>query len=101
MMKDKREKWISDVFNSLQGSRRAQPPEDLFGRLEQRLWKMPEAKVRPLLPWRLAAVAAVLLLTLNVLALQQFSQSPHYQSEEWGEERLADPALISNYKLYE
>lgn len=97
-MKEDREKWITDVFNSLAKSKRAKPSEDLFGRLEQQLFTPPDAKILPISQWRIAAAATVLLLFLNVFALQQSTQSP--TSDGFGETSPV-AALISNYKLYD
>ena len=100
-MEEKKQKWVSEVFKSLEGSKRAQPPEDLLGKLEKELFHPSTAKVLPLPQWRMAAVAAVLLLLLNVFALQQFSQATDYQGSELGQSEVVRDKLISNYKLYE
>lgn len=100
MNKDDKQKWIDDVFDSMQGSRRAKPSPELFGKIETEI-DAPEARVIPMYQWRLTAAAAVLLLVLNVFALRQVAESNALNTGEWVVERTSNQQLISNFKIYE
>lgn len=66
------EKWIDDVFESLEGIERAKPASELFSMITARL-ERPETKVIPLFWVRAAAVAAVVLISFNIYCLKSFS----------------------------
>ena len=97
-MKREKEKWIDDVFNSLEGSKRAVPSPHLFSKIEKSLFES-EAKIIPLGNYRLAVAAAILLLTTNILAIYQYTQSSSISSPELINENTE--SLISDYKLYD
>lgn len=98
-MEDK-DKWIEDVFNSMEGSSRARPNSDLFERIEGQL-NAPEAKFVPLRQWGLTAAAAILVLVINLFALRQFTQSNEFNTSEMVVSGASSQELISNYKIYE
>ena len=99
-MKNDKEKWIGEVFNSMQGSRRAKPAPDLFAKIESRL-QAPEARIIPMMQIKIAAVAAVLLLVLNTIVLQEIVTTNQEKTSQALEEYQGDHSLISNYKIYE
>lgn len=99
-MKDDKEQWIEDVFDSLKGSKRAKPNDDLFARIETEI-ESPDTKVIPLRQLRMIAAAAIVLLTLNIGALLQYTQSQKSNYENQVTESSHQTSLISDYKLYE
>lgn len=100
MMKKDKENWMEDVLGSLKGSKRAQPNPGLFARIESQI-ETPEAIVIPITQWRLAAAAAILLLMLNVFAIQKYIQTYNLKTNELVVDANADQQLISNYNPYE
>ncbi len=94
-----KEKWIDSVFESLEGSQRAKPQTDLFAAIESQL-DAPEAKIIPVAQWRAGVAAAIIILVLNVFALQQFNQNRSLIQKGPLMEEDAGESLISNYKLY-
>ena len=98
-MDNDQEKWKDEVLASLQGSKRAEPDEALFARIEQEL-AAEEVRVIPMTFLRVAAVAAVLILGLNILGLLQVSQNQSLAVNETvsTEEQTQ---LWLNYNLYE
>lgn len=99
-MVDDREKWIKGVFESLEGMEKAVPDVKLYSKIEEDLFDG-EVHVISFQSLRIAAVAAVILITLNILVLQQYKDTtaqnqqdiPYYESNHHG--------LVSNYKIYE
>lgn len=98
MEKDK-EKWMNDVLDSVQGSRRAKPHPELFAKIEAAVYA-PQSKVIPIRQWRLFAAAAVCLLMLNIFALRKYAQS-NVSAKEWLVENSVEETIISTYQLYE
>ena len=97
-MNDNKEKWIQDVFDSLEGSKRATPPSHLLSKIEQNL-VAPEAKIIPMSNYRIAVAAAVVLLVMNVFVMYQYAQT----STNSFPESMTDntESLITDYKLYD
>ena len=96
-MKSDKDKWVNEVLGSLEGSKRAVPPPDLFARINQKIAR-PEAKIVPIGSYRLAAAAAVLLLVLNVWVLAQYAQTGALTSNE--QVTVNSESLISDFNLY-
>ncbi|RMD72503.1 MAG: hypothetical protein D6818_06360 [Bacteroidetes bacterium] len=91
-----KEKWIEEVLHSMDDAARAQPPADLFARIEARIES--EGKVRSLRIGRWQAIAAaVLILLLNVLALRQAMRSNATATDA----RLYQAHLVNDLKIYE
>lgn len=100
MMKDDKEKWMEEVFDSMKGSERARPNPELYARIENQL-DDPEAKVIPMRQWSFAVAAAILVLVLNVFVLRQFTQNNALNTNEMVVSNTSSQSLISNYKIYE
>ena len=98
-MTEDKEKWIKDVFDSLQGSQRARPADDLFARIEREI--NADAKIIPIYQWRAAAAAAAVILCLNIFAMQQYAQNNAMDSKELMANGVADQQPISNFNIYE
>ncbi len=91
------EQWINDVLGSMKGSRRAQPQTTLFAQIQHQLDK-PEARIISARQWRVAAAAAILLLSLNGFALRAYVQST---STEIAQEQRSSEQLLSDFSIYE
>ena len=98
-MTEEKEKWIKEVFDSLQGSQRAKPADDLFARIEREI--NAGAKIIPIYQWRAAAAAAAAILCLNIFAMQQYVQNNATDNKELMANGVADQQLISNFNIYE
>lgn len=95
-MKDK-EQQFDDILNSMKGSKRAKPRQDLFAAIQSEIQK-PIVKVLTMSQIRAVAAVGLLLVTLNVYAFSSF-----YTDESLSENELVenDESLISNYQIYE
>lgn len=98
-MKNNKEKYITEVFDSLKGSKRAKPNPNLFAKIENRIFGE-EAKIIPITQWRMAAAAAVVILAMNIFAIQNFSQNNQKGTGGIITEE-SNQVLISNYNLYD
>tara|TARA_R110002049_G_scaffold307084_1_gene506739 strand:+ start:5264 stop:5563 length:300 start_codon:yes stop_codon:yes gene_type:complete len=99
-MKDEKEKWIEDIFDSMKGSSRAEVPGDLFAKIQQEI-KKDEPKVKPLFQWKYVAAAAVVLIFINLTSVFMYTQkSKLLQNETRNTEVYSEP-LISTYQIYE
>lgn len=100
-MKEDKDKWVDDVFDSMKGHQRAKPKPQLFARIEDKL-DASETKMIPMRQWKYTSVAAALLLVLNTFALQQFTKNKELNAGEMVVSTDdSSQLLISNYKLYE
>ncbi len=99
MMENDKEKWIEEVFESIQGSKRAKPSPGLFAKIEAQI-DNPDAVIIPMFQRRVAAAAAILLLALNVFALRQYMQQDSVLSNESVAMEMPNQQLISNYNIY-
>ena len=93
-----KEKWIDNIMESLEGSERARPDDALFDKIEQRVMH-PETRIIPLGRVRVAAVAAVLLLMINGLVINEY-----LTNDVTDDINLAEVGdgydLLSNYEIY-
>lgn len=99
-MEEDKNKWINEVFNSLEGSSRATPDPGLFDKIEAGL-ATPEARVVPLRQWKWAAMAASILLFLNIWTVRQYLGQDNFDGNGVSMELEADQQLISNYSIYD
>ena len=99
-MQEDKEKWIDDVLGSLKGSQRAKPNPLLYAKIENQL-DAPEIKIIPMRQWAYAITAAILVLVINVFAIQQFTQNNELDAGEMVVLETSSQSLISNYKIYE
>ena len=99
-MKDDKDKWIENVFDSMKGSKRAKPSHELFAKIEHQI-NAPEAKTISMRQWSYTVAAAVLVLVLNVFALRQITQSNELNAGEMIVSDASSQSLISNYNIYE
>ena len=99
-MQNEKDTWIDEVMESMEGSERARPGEDLFSRIERQLDEGSTLDFRKG-QWRMLAAAAILLLILNVFVVLQFSQDTRSRSQEVTAENGVSHSLVSDYNLYE
>ena len=97
-MKNEKEIWIDDIFESLEGSDRALPPSHLFSKIEQNL-TVSESNIIPLMNYRMAIAASFLLLVMNIAAMYQHTQTISNPSSELINNDTE--SLISDFNLYD
>ncbi len=96
-MNEEKEQWMEDVFQSMKGSRRAQPRPTLLAKIENQI---AAAKMIPLQKWRYAVAAAALLLFVNVAALLIYQNTGEARSEVAAADAYSE-SLISSFQIYE
>ena len=97
-MNEEKEQWMEDVFQSMKGSRRAQPRPALLAKIERQI---DAAKMIPLQKWRYAVAAAALLLFVNVAALLIYNQNSGEARSEVAAADAYSESLISSFQIYE
>lgn len=95
---DNKDKWIKNVLNSMSGSKRATPNWSLHDRIEESIY-FSNKKIVPIQIWKRYAVAASLILALNVSTIYYSYQyttasNPIVQADD--QERL-----FTSYQIYE
>lgn len=97
----KNDKWIEEIFDSLEGIKRAKPDINLYATIENQLFSE-ESKVIPINRLRIAAVAAILILLINVISLKVYTYSSNSANTvESQTSNNYNQQLISNFKIYE
>ncbi len=96
-MNQNKENEISAILESMKGSQRAKPSMDLFAKIEREI-NSADTLIIPLRQLKWAAAAAILLLIVNGLTMQQ-----HYnhQKAKSVAEFAEGESIISNYTLYD
>ena len=97
----KNEKWTEEIFDSLEGMKRAKPDINLYNKIENQLFSE-ESKVIPINRLRFAAVAAIFILLVNVISLKVYINSSNSNpTVESQTSNNYNQQLISNFKIYE
>jgi len=100
-MKEDKDKWIEQVFASVEGSQRAKPDADLFAKIEKGIDDSKTIMVS-FVQWRIAIAAAIVILVLNVFVMkQQYAQSNTLDGRQYVNNEITDQEFISSYKIYE
>ncbi len=86
------ENWTNDALNSLESIQKAVPSDDLLGRV---MAKLPSTNVLPKWQLRIAAVAVILLIALNIYV---FENAP---IETIGQPANEHVTLIKDFTLYQ
>lgn len=94
-MKD--ENWIDEVMESMEGKKHVIPNADLYSKIESRIYS--DKKTIPLNRVIISIAAAILLLLVNGLLLNQNMKPNNNQSEL--NSINSEMSLISNFNLYE
>ncbi|MEO1436183.1 MAG: hypothetical protein AAFV80_11655 [Bacteroidota bacterium] len=97
-----KDQWAEDIFQSMKGHQKAQPRNDLFQAIEDKVYGQ-STKVLPIFQITSMAVAVILLLVINTLALHQMNQNTVVETAltQPQLEPVEGFQLISNYKIYE
>lgn len=99
-MKNEKEKWMEEVFQSMKGSQRAKPSAELFAHIQNRIAN-PEAKPVPMYQWKSALAAAAVILLINITALFYYSQQEGLFYENTSVTDAYHESFISTYQIYE
>lgn len=78
---DKKQQWADEVLNSLEGIKRAIPKDDLLGEIITRIPNKKESEIIPLKHIRWIAVAASVVIMVNVYALRLQKNSSNNTEE--------------------
>ena len=98
-MKQKADKWVDEVMNSLEGSQRATPPVGLLDKIEAQL-SVPGAKRIPLRSLRWLAAAAIALLFVNLFSLRM-TQANQPTTADGATISEDSDRIVPTYNLYE
>lgn len=92
-MNSEKEDWVGKKLKSIEGISRAMPDRDLIHRIEQQLDfnKFKIVSIRKII---LTAVAVLLLLLVNIVAINQYLSKKNIHTEE------TDTNLIIDYTIY-
>lgn len=98
-MIDENEEWIESVFLSMEGSQRAKPPRELFGKIQTQIL---EYKIVPLYQIRYAFAGAFVILVLNTFALHLFFQDTKKVDYDVKISSVDNSeVIISDYQIYD
>ena len=89
--------WVNDVFQSIEGIKRATPSVDLFDKINSKLPAKNKTKVISLKKLSWVAAVACFLIALNVFTLKTELNTASNSAYT----NLYDTALLNDYKLYE
>lgn len=94
---NKNEQWANEVLHSLDGMQKATPKVDLFDKIMTQLPQEKKAKIIPLRKLRWAAVAASIIIGVNVYVfssgMNQAGQNTATTATEY--------QLVTDYSLYD
>lgn len=99
-IKNEKEEWIEDVFQSMKGSQRAKPNSNLLAKIDEKIASS-STNVIPLTQWRYAAAAAVLVLLINTSALFYYGKQNEVPYNEVPITGTYSQPLINTYQIYE
>ncbi|MBQ4821886.1 hypothetical protein [Aquimarina sp. MMG016] len=98
-MNDSKKKWMEDVFQSMKGSQRAKPQQELFAKINNQ-FKLEKTEVVPLHQWRYTAAVAIFLLLMNSTALIYYNLNRQVDYDYATFEDTYKESLISSYQIY-
>lgn len=102
-MSSEKEKWLEEVFNSMEGSQRARPRPELLAKIENQIGDS-KANVIALPQLRKYAAAAAVLLLINASALMYYIQNQDLSSQNIAalnvDADLYDESYINSFQLY-
>lgn len=94
------EKWTEEVLNSMRGSKAVPPSRDLFMDIQKRI-ENPKVRMIPL-PQRIMAIAAaILLLAINVFAMNSYGFFENSSTAMTSGQTSERVELMSDFKIYE
>ena len=92
-----KEKWADEVLHSMDGLRRAEPADDLFDKILDKIAEKKQAVIIPLKRLRWLAAAACLIIGLNIYVFSIGMRSS--QKENTSESQNIE--LLTDFSLYE
>lgn len=99
MNKDK-EKWIEEVFESMEGSQRAKPSPMLFTKIKERI-DSSNSKVAPIYQWSNYAAAVAVVFLVNICALISYNRNEVLPNSNVAAVDMYDEPLITSFQIYE
>ena len=100
-MKDSdQEKWIENVFSSMQDIKRAQPRTEVYTTIMQQ-WDSRDTQIISMAQLRWIAAAAIGVLLLNVFAMRSYTQQQQSDNLGIAIEKHTSQILISSFNMYE
>ena len=99
-MNDEKQEWMENVFQSMKGSQRAKPENELLAKIQKRIGGL-ETRVVSMRQVKYVAAAAVLILLMNTTTLVYFNQQKQMDEEEIAIETNYGESLISSFQIYE
>lgn len=93
------DKWMENIFHSMEGSQRAKAPSNLFAKIEGQIASS-NIKVVPRQTLRYAAIAASLILILNVGVIFIHHQKHKTQEMSKVPQNSDHNTLISSFPIY-
>jgi len=98
-MKEENNKWIEDVFQSMNGSRKAKVNPALFAKIEDRI-SASEIEIIPVFGWKQYAAAAVIILAMNTITMINYSKSIKSNDQDIVAIGSNNQALMTTYQIY-
>jgi len=98
-MKEENNKWIEDVFQSMNGSRKANVNPALFAKIEDRILAS-EVAIIPAFGWKQFAAAAAIILALNTITMINYNKSIKSNDQDIAAIESNNQTLISTYQIY-
>ena len=97
-MDKSKEKWLQDVFTSMQGSQRAMPNPELLAKINTQ-FNDQNAIISFWHHWKYASIAAVFVLFINSTALIYYTKYKA-KTENIASLNAYNKSLISSYQIY-
>jgi len=91
-----KEKWADEVLHSMDGLRRAEPADDLFDKILDKIAEKKQAVIIPIKRLRWLAAAACLVIGLNIYVFSIGMKSS--QKENTSESQSIE--LLTDFSLY-
>lgn len=93
---DKKEQWVNEVLQSLDGIEKAEPKADLFAKITDKISKGEVTKIIPLQQLRWVAAAACIIIGVNIYVFTSgitTTKNTNINTTETYQ-------ILSNYSLY-
>jgi hypothetical protein len=90
---EQKEQWSSEVFESIEGMKRASPSNDLFSKINDQLQNSLQVKIIPFSKLAWAAAAACIMITINIFAFKASIKGANQNIVSHNE-------ILNDYNLY-
>lgn len=91
--------WTEEVFNSMKGSRRANPRHELLDSINERITREAQSAV-PLSQISYAAVAAIIVILLNSVVMTWYGKRVQPSNKDSISVETIHNRLINSYDIY-